>query len=566
MPSLLLARWQEHQADSLSLLLLRSLAADWPGTPQAARARCEELRMRLHRKEDPAALASLASGWRAEAAGTSWADRIQGLEMACQMLATERGDLRAEKGDQLDRFAQYQFERRQPSVAAECWLELGRAWLSRGNSAQALQALLKVETRCGDAPELAEATYLREQAYEMRGEFSAALGTLRLLAERHSDRPDLLEDWVRKDLDRLLVVRGERGVLRVRDRLGALAVIPALRMVYTLELARREAELRSEYHELALEDLSQILSVDLQSLNPFQLRVFTQATLLRARLLAQDGRESLALEELSRAEELMPLPESSSELRRARGELRVIRGQRAWRAGDAELAAAEFQMACRLNAEDVAAWRGRLQALAATGGLHTQIDSLRRLVTSPEATAVSYYALGLGLSWLAEKDLAQLPESRLWLQRAINADQDLAAAYLTLGWDMAREIALMESRKQGLSAFLHELGAHRERLQRLRFDRSGFMAEEGVDQLRNRAISVLKRGMLVASSTQQHELAADLAQNLGNLFFSMGEFGAQRAGQAYTQRLIFSSSFGSPAEELRFSSVSWHRSALGGTP
>ena len=72
----------------------------------------------------------------------------------------------------------------------------GRAWLKRGDSGRALNALLKVETQCSAAPELAEATLLREMAYEMRGEFSAALRTLRLLAERHSDRPDLLEGWV----------------------------------------------------------------------------------------------------------------------------------------------------------------------------------------------------------------------------------------------------------------------------------------------------------------------------------------------------------------------------------
>ena len=139
-------------------------------------------------------------------------------------------------------------------------------------------------------------------------------------------------------------------MLRVRDRLGALAVIRALRMAYTLELARREAALRSGYREVALEDLDQILSIDPAELNPFE-NTHLHALLCCCVPSCWHWRvaKPWPWAELSQQEEKIGAPESRRELRTARVQLRVTRGQRAWQAGDVELSAAEYTRACALD-------------------------------------------------------------------------------------------------------------------------------------------------------------------------------------------------------------------------
>ncbi len=546
--------WDGRSDDSLAVLILESLQADWPGSPEARDAALQEIRLRLRRGlEHPAELAEIAALKAEGMRDPERAARLRVLELALRMRAESAAEAREEQAGQLDALARYLLQRGQRGPAAEAWLELARAWLDRGSARLALPALLTLESSCRGEDETAEGVLLKVRAYEMQHQFQAALGALRELAERFPGRPELLRRWVDADLSRLRRVQGARGLLKVRERLGALSSIRALRMAYLLELARREAAMGEEHRDVALEDLAVVLALDPAGLDPFELAVLKEAQLLRARILLAENRSEEALVELKDLEELLADRGLRAELRAERVRLRRNRGDAAERTGDLELAAAEYGRALDLDPGHFPALRGLFRCLMQLGWLAEREAACRRAAEAPGAEARHCYALGLLISWLASEDPARLPESEYWLERSLTLDHRIVEAYLALGWTLAEQVRLMRRRPEGLKSLLRQFSESRVQFSRLRYGRAGLLdSRPGADELADRAIFLLQRGLDLLPPGGDPELAAALSQNLGNLFFSMGEFGAAAAAEAYLERLEHSERFRGEGERLVF--------------
>lgn len=554
---------RRFSGNELGLPLLQTIQAASPGTPAADDAALDEFRLRMQRGEELALLrerAEVLSGWL----GADEARlRLRALLLEAELRAAPRrnpAELEALFGEA--RGAGW------PGAAAEIQLARARLELRRERLDQALGALLKLAELPDSLPEQAEGLALRVLAYEGLGQGEAARGALRTLALEHPERPDLLADWLRRDLASLEGLSPARARLRLRERLVALGSIPPLSLALLVELAGREAEEGADGRAVALEDLRAALETPPDRLGPFERRAWTQGRRLEAQLLREAGRLDEALGRLGQGDAALVAasePALAGILRARRIDWLLERARSSAALGDWEPVEADCRLAQELDPVETRAWRLRLEALARLQRLE-ELErelrgSLKRKGGQAEAAlrgealrrrAVECWALGLLLSWRAETDPSQLPESDGWLEEALNLDDRLAPACLTLSWNLGRELQLAEGRAGGLKGFFSELGRGRETWSRLRHRGLSRLEDPDEESLRDRAILLAERGLRWTDAARDPQLAAALCTNLGNLHFSLGEFGALKARQAWEARLALPADFGAPVERLQF--------------
>ena len=563
------ATWLElsrrYADDALGLPLLQTIQANWPGSPEADAAALRELRRRMLRGESRANLQDRLRDLRGWMRGPEALARLEAMELEIQLRGERRSDL-----SPLEDLARRCLEQGLPGAAAEARLARARLELEAGRPDRALGALLDMEALPDSLPEQADGLALRVRAWEGLGQSEAARGALKALALEHADRPELLSDWLRQDLAGLAGLPDTRLRLRLRERLADLGGIPPLRLALLVELSSREAAAGADGRAVALEDLRLALRARPDSLGPFERRAWTQGQGLLAEL-RRSGSLDEALAGLAAADESLLAagePALAGILRVKRIDWLLERATTAGREGDWEPAEADTRQVLLLDPAETRAWRLRMEALARLGRLDAEEELLRarrkasaghgsasraQVLRGPalQRRAVETWALGLLLSWRAEEDLARLPESDQLLEEALALDDRLAPACLSLSWNLGRELRLAEGRRGGLKGLLQELGSGRQAVNRLRH-RGLSRLEVDEESLRDRAILLAERGLRWADPARDADLATALATNLGNLYFSLGEFGALKARQAWQKRLEISPGFHSGEERLRF--------------
>lgn len=553
---------RHHEGRELGLPLLQTIQAAWPGSPAADEAALREMRLRMAAGGEPGLLLARLDELRGWMKGPEARARLAAMALELELRRQAASDAAP-----LEELARRCREEGLPGAAAEAQLARARFELDAGRLERALGALLDLETLPDTLAERADGLALKVRAYERLGESEAARGALARLAMDHADRPELLADWLRRDLAALEGLSDARARLRLRERLAVLDAIPPLRLALTVELARREAAAGRDGRLVAREDLRLALEEAPAALVPFQRRAWTQGQGLLADLRRQDGQLDEALAALRGADDALAAveePALAGILRLRRINWLLERAATAVAAADWEAAEADARLALALDPAESRAWRLRLEALArldrldevelilrqgraneGRGGPPLRGEALRR-------RAVETWALGLLLSWRAESQPAHLPESDLLLEEALDLDDRLAAACLTLSWNLSREIHLAAGRRGGLKGLLRELGRGREAVSRLRHRGVGRLEDPDEESMRDRAILLAQRGMRWTDPARDPDLAAALATNLGNLYFSLGEFGAPQACQAWEHRLSISPRFRRPEEQLRF--------------
>ena len=553
--------WRSHRSDSLAIPLLKALQAEHGERPEAEIAVVEELRLRLSRGEDPAPLAATAAAVAGRFADADRERRRALLEQVARLRVADADSLPGSEerpAAVLDSLGGA-WAPTDAGASAEARLELARWRLARGEARAALDQLLPLKRDSRGEPEAAEAALLKVRAWEALGQDAAALGALRELATDHASRPDLLRAWLEPDLAALRAVPGDRGLLRLRRRLAALGSVRSLRLALGVELARREGR-SVEDLAVALEDLDWVLRESPAELTPFEREVWAEGWELKADLLAGAHRVAEGLDGLATAEAALvgagarPGPIRRLRQRRLAGALQQAR--EAATAGDPPLASAQFARALALDGSSAEAMRGWLSALAAQGRLDEAEPGLRAAAedppADPRAEAFASWALGLLLSWQAADDPSALPESDLWLEQALSLDPAFAPAYLTFSWNLSRELDLVRQGRQGLKGLWRDVKRSRQAWKRLRHRGLAQIEEPDEETLRDRAVFLLERGLELTGEGREPELEAAMAQNLGNLWFSLGEFGAERARSAWLRRLAVAPDFSSPRERLLF--------------
>lgn len=563
-PAALLDLSRRFAGNELGVPLLQTIQAESPGTPEADRAALDEFRLRMRRGESLELLSERAAVLQEWMAGADTRLRLEALLLEAGLRA-DRGRDPAE----LQALAARATAADWPGVGAEIRLCRARLEVERGRWNHALTALLELGALPDSLPEQADGLALRVLAYEGLGQPEAARGALRSLAVDHAERPELLADWLRRDLASLAGFSAARARLRLRERLVEMGGIPPLRLALLVELAAREAAAGPDGRAVALEDLRAALEPAPTLLGSFARRAWTQGRRLEAELLRASGRLDQALERLgSGDQELRAVgePALAGILRARRIDWLLERARTAATLLDWEPVEADCRLALELDPLETRAWRLRIESLARLERLKALEDSLRGRLTRKQSRAsqaalrgealrrraVDTWALGLLLSWQAESDPANLPESDGWLEEALGLDDRLAPACLTLSWNLGRELQLAAGRRGGLKGLLRELGRGREAVNRLRHRGLGRLEDPDEESLRDRAILLAERGLRWTDAERDPDLAAALATNLGNFHFSLGEFGALKARQAWEHRLSLPAPFSGPAERQQF--------------
>jgi len=552
---------RRYEGDELGLPLLQTIQAAWPGSKASDDAALREMRLRMLAGEDSTVLLDRMAQLRGWLAAPDAVQRLAAMELELRLRGGSASfqamsrQLAAARGEHL------------PGATAEAALALARLELGVHRAHGALNALVEFESLPDTLPEQADALMLRVRAWEELGEQGAARGALAQLATRHPHRPDLLAEWLRRDLASLEGLSDSRARLRLRERLEDLEGIPALRMALLVELARREAAAGADGRTVAREDLQLVLEQDPLQLPPFQRRAWTRGEALLAEVRREDGEVDAALAGLAAADRRLEIagePGLQGILRVKRLDWMLERAQLAARDGDWEAVEADTRQMLRLDPVESRAWRMRLEALARLDRLREVERQLREgrrawlkqggnlRGATLQRRAVETWALALLLSWQADQRPARLAESERLLDEALSLDDRLAPACLTLSWNLSRDLARLDARRGGFAGLLQELAHLPETLARLRHQGLVSLQEPDRESMRDRAILLAEKGMRHAEALGDSGLAADLATNLGNLHFSRGEFGAQGARRAWEHRLRLHPDFPDAHSQLRF--------------
>lgn len=562
-PASLLELARRFAGQELGLPLLQTIQAEAPGTPEADKAALDEFRLLAARGEPVERLrerAKVLDGWLA---GAEARLRLAALALEAELAADPRRD-----PVELAALEARLPEGGWPGAAAEILLARARRELSRGRPELGLAALLRMDSLPDSLPEQADGLALRVRAYEDMGQAEASRGALARLAREHGGRPDLLAGWLRRDLSRLDGLRDTQARLRLRERLTELGSIAPLRLALSVELAEREAATGSDGRHVALEDLRGILAEPPAGMGAFARRAWTQGRRLEAELLRREGRLDESLARLAEGDHRLVEagePALAGILRARRIDWLLERAREAAGTGDWEPALADSRLALELDPLETRAVRLRMEALARLERLDEAEEVLRGKLegraarrgaplrgAALRARAVDAWALGLLLSWRAETDPSHLPESDGWLEQALDLDDRLAPACLTLSWNLGRELQLAEGRPGGVKGLFSELGRGREAVSRLRHRGLSRLEDPDEGGLRDRAILLAERGLRWCDGVRDPDLAAALRTHLGNLHFSLGEFGAVRAARAWDERLQLAVPFRGGDERLRF--------------
>jgi hypothetical protein len=308
----------------------------------------------------------------------------------------------------------------------------------------------------------------------------------------------------------------------------------------------------ADLRPLALHDLEFSLARDLSDASAFE-----AALQLDLRLQAAN-----ALRKIARLSEGFSLLEVRPDMAYSVQD-RLFEEQATWhlslakdalRAQDPSLAALEALRAEAAAPDDWQPMRLRIAALVASGSpiaIDAEEERLRAQLDFDPEHVLSLYGLGFLLSWRAENEAAFLPESDAHLEYALSLDPEFAPAYLTLSWNLGRALQLANQTHGGLSGLWKQFKRSREAFERVRFKGGLSSLPEDADALRARAISLVERGLDLCPE-EEKGLRLALWQNLGSLHFSLGEYGAPRAMEAWAERFALDSTFTHPTQRLHF--------------
>ncbi len=517
---------------------LARLVTGWPNDSLAALAMLDWLDLALRRGYEATVLDGLFKRAADLRKGDEWSRQLAMRRMR------QAGELNTQRADSLNRAWR--------SGAAHAGLLLLAAEQAESDPSRQLELLQRVDHSLLDSQSSMRAWLLAAaaaDAVENKAARNEALNELLALCQLHPQAPS---PWLAR---RLKVLQSAEepgaGLLGLHRELAA---FPPLRDAVWLEYIRHALGQGLLPAELAQADLALLGRRQFEELHPFDRMVWCEARVVESQILESADRldDALDLLELSviqaGSDAALSRWLAANRLQLLLEEARRVIGR------DPLLASVLAGQALAEDEGSIAALRLRLQGLAAAGELSRDEDSLRQRLNGASGNphAFDLYALGLLLSWKAEEDPAALAESQTLLDAALNLDPTMAAAAVTQSWNLSRLLAQVEGRKGGLAGLLRELERGREAFGRLKHLGLTRLEDQDEEQLRNTALNLLIQAERHYSPADGQDLLLAIHQNRGNLYFSLGEFGARRARLAWLERLRLSSDFPSRQDELLF--------------
>ncbi|MBN1782016.1 CHAT domain-containing protein [bacterium] len=231
---------------------------------------------------------------------------------------------------------------------------------------------------------------------------------------------------------------------------------------------------------------------------------------------------------------------------------------------DYPLAVSRYRTAMDLEPEDIRVHRGLVessyywQRQRDNGKLDSLIHDYQNILQRDPDRPVILYSLGLAFSYRGEREISMLNKSNEYLLAALESDYRFIQPYRTLGYNfelMERLTELEQAQKPGLIRKTGKVILTPFRWVKNVFDRSG---ESGPSQYYEKAIDVLTTAIELNDEKQDPRLEAEIAQNLANNFYNLGEYGFARAFRYYQKRLELDTVFYQPLEKAVFYSRAGH--------
>jgi len=227
---------------------------------------------------------------------------------------------------------------------------------------------------------------------------------------------------------------------------------------------------------------------------------------------------------------------------------------------DFELALALFRQARRYDPQHVEAQRGYVEAMQELGDIDEAIAEYEKAYpafarfapTANEASAqneVALYALGLAYSYKGENNLGLLRHSTALIERALRINYQLIPAYLTLGFNYEAIEKLEQKARQRQKGFFEKIALAAPEIIDKTFRTVTFRPPKPRARWYEKAIDMLTIAIALNDENGNPQMEANIALNLANNYYNLGEFGFEYALQYFQYKLRYDSTFVSARQQ-----------------
>lgn len=433
-----------------------------------------------------------------------------------------------------------------PNVQALCLLEQGRALTQQRQYDLALKTFQSITQQFPSLREVCYRAALHEADLLLLLERSEAAEAryAEIIAEYREPA-----EWREAAIARLLEVAPT--LARTADTLAAYqrvlqrhAALPEIVYRARFRIAARlqregEAQLAENEWRNVIDGLAAFDDPALRALRAQALRHLLQLQIARNDLPVAELLYAQLEKEHGRANEAAHVQAARFELTQAL----VRRGRALIAARDFQLARAAFSQARRYQTSEVEAHRGYIETMNALDQIDEALAEYTRLSAQNPRDEIALYALGLAYSYKGAGDAKTLRRSSVLIEAALALNYRLVPAYLTLGFNYEGIEKLEQQERDRKKGFFEKIAfALPGFLDNLRRTLT-FRPPKPAARWYERALEALTTAIALNDETTHPQREAQLALNLANSYYNLGEFAAQNAFRYYQIKQRYDSTF-----------------------
>jgi|GEM_PF-2376425 len=417
------------------------------------------------------------------------------------------------------------------SAAVEIKMLMGNTLLQIGVFSEALQVYQEIIEQYKEFPDYAAQAQCRigEVFQRFGGENSEVVQSYLKVLQKY---PEVVI-WNRYAIDKIFGLELKKDIfLGCQNIIGKYREYPQLTLTAKSKMGDKLAE--AGHYDLASAEYEQI--IDFAGDNPIIASIQAQASFALTEIIFRRGDFIRATEILERV--LANIPDYQEEARAKLYQVYIERGGEMLKSRDPQLAKAMFDKARRIFPQKLEGHRGYIAAV-------NKLDKGSEVFTEYSASvkvhpddAAALYCQGLSLSYISETDFGGLQKSTEIIKQALELDYSMIPGHLTLSYNYqamerlkaAGNIKVSIPRK--IADFTYEVLV--EFLQAVTFQ-----SEPPEFSGYELAINSLSHAILLNDEGMDASLEAALYRNMGNCYYALGEFGFDKALEAYEQMLKF---------------------------
>ena len=441
----------------------------------------------------------------------------------------------------------------QSAPAAAARLAIGDLYFESGDHTRAFQEYARVQKEYPGERDACAASQLKI------GDLFRQFASQEEVVQAYLRVVDLYPDqrqWMLQARDRILdlLITGRRGaeafITRYREIVGQYSRFPALAAEAQFRIGNillRNKEYRAAIREFeAMEELFPGLVDELFTARMSRAEAYLRlgdsgsALALLYQLVREQQQERPDLAALASDRLVMALLSSADKLRAS---------------GDLQLAAMRYRSAWERDLHNLQAHRSYLECMYYQKKIDQAIDEYRQINILHPGDNILTYALGLAYSYKGTEraELFNDPDgldpvylvnrSSAVIARALSYDYTMVPGYLTIAFNFEMMENYEARQRAKPTPFLARAwNAVKAPFVDL-YHRLTFYQERKPARYYERAIHELNKAIVLNDEIQEPQLEANLALNLANNYYNLGEFGFGKAYEFYQVKLIYDSSF-----------------------